>query len=256
MPLLPVGNICIRRFARTFDGVTEGGDAVSYKCRTVATERMTTSVTFRITAAADCDDVGPLVPVTGLRAKGTTIRRGDGFAHFAGRAQIINAGPDPDVVLLRMLDLIARIGSHVGLGEPCGPEKHVEGWFTGRGKGDYAKMALHLILAVAESWRQARTRSPTSPRTASSARSSLCRKQSVLVKHQRHCQVDEVSAWLPSRLNTRACSASARHRIPLPECFRFAAGGGEPTVADVGRPGRDSAPGRARRRSVAVGRPT
>jgi E1-E2 ATPase len=35
----------------------------------------------------------------------------------------------------------------------------------------------------------------------------------------RHCQVDEVSAWLPSRLDARVRSATARHRIPLPECF-------------------------------------
>ena len=148
MPLLPAGNLCIRRFARTFDGVTEGTDAGRYKCRTVATERMTTSVTFRITATMECDDVGKLLPVTGLRAKGTTIRRADGFAHFAGRASIINAAPDPVVTLFRgTLDLIARIGSHPALGEPCAPEDHVEGWFRGRGTGDYAKMTLHLILA-------------------------------------------------------------------------------------------------------------
>ena len=148
MPLHPAGNVCIRRFARTFDGVTEGSDAVRYKCRTVVTERMTTSITFRITAAMDCDDVGTLVPVTGLRAKGTTIRRADGFAHFAGRATIINASPDPDVVLFKgTLDLIARIGSHPALGEPCAPEDHVEGWFTGRGAGRFEKMTLNVILA-------------------------------------------------------------------------------------------------------------
>ena len=33
MPLLPVGDVCIRRFARTFDGIIEGSDAVRYKCR-------------------------------------------------------------------------------------------------------------------------------------------------------------------------------------------------------------------------------
>ena len=148
MPVLPVGNLCIRRFSRTFDGVTESTDAVRYKCRTVPTERLSTSVTFRITAALDCDDVAALVPVTGLRAKGTTIRRQDGFAHFGGRAQIINASPEPDVVLFSgTLDLIARVGSHAGLAEPCAPEKHVEGWFTGRGTGEYAKMSLHLIFA-------------------------------------------------------------------------------------------------------------
>jgi hypothetical protein len=148
MALLPTGKVCIRRFARTFDGLTEGIAAVRYKCRPTTTERMTTSITFRITAKLDCDDVGTLVPVTGLRAKGTTIRRADGFAHFAGRAQIINATPEPDVVLFSgTLDLIARIGSHPALGEPCAPEDHVEGWFVGGGIGNFARMSLRVIFA-------------------------------------------------------------------------------------------------------------
>ena len=148
MPLLPAGQLCIRRFARTFDGVTESIAAARYECRPFTTQRLSTSVTLRITAKAECDDVGQLVPVTGLRAKGTTIRRADGFAHFAGRAQIVNASPDPDVILFSgTLELIARIGSHVGLAEPCAPETHVEGWFTGRGNGDYANLLLHVILA-------------------------------------------------------------------------------------------------------------
>jgi len=148
MPPLPAGEVCIRRFARVFDGVTQGSGAVRYRCRAVDTERMATSITFRITAKMDCDDVGTLLPVTGLVAKGTTIRRKDGFAHFTGRAQIIDAKPDPDVVLFSgSLDLIARIGSHAGLGEPCAPENHVEGWFTGKGKGNFAKMTLQLVVA-------------------------------------------------------------------------------------------------------------
>jgi hypothetical protein len=148
MPLLPIGPLCIRRFARTFDGITESVDVERYECRPRATQRLSTTVTFRITAKADCDDVGQLLPVTGLRAKGTTIRRSDGFAHFAGRAQIINAAPDPDVVLFTgTLEMIARIGSHVGFGEPCAAENHVEGWFTGRGNGDYANLRLHVIIA-------------------------------------------------------------------------------------------------------------
>jgi hypothetical protein len=144
---LPVGNVCIRRFARTFDGIIEGIDPVRYKCRAIATERIPTSVTFRISAKSDCDDTGTLVPVTGLRAKGTTIRRADGFAHFAGRAETIDARQDPDVVLFSgTLNLIARVGSHPALGEPCAPAEHVEGWFTGRGRGRYAKMTLSVIL--------------------------------------------------------------------------------------------------------------
>jgi hypothetical protein len=148
MPPLPTGQVCIRRFARVFDGVSEGSAAVGYRCRAVATERMSTRITFRITAKLDCDDVGTLVPVTGLVARGTTIRRNDGFAYFTGRAQIIDAKPDPDVVLFSgSLDLIARIGSHPGLGEACAPEQHVEGWFSGKGQGPFAKMTLQLVLA-------------------------------------------------------------------------------------------------------------
>jgi hypothetical protein len=145
---LPAGTVCIRRFARTFDGITEGTGTTRYKCRAVATERMNTSVTFRISAKADCDDVGTLVPVTGLRARGTTVRRGDGFAHFSGRAQIIDASRDPDVVIFSgTLDLVARVGSHPALGEPCAPEDHVEGWFAGQGKGPFARMTLRVVLA-------------------------------------------------------------------------------------------------------------
>ncbi len=145
---LPPGNVCIRRFARTFDGIIEGIDALAYKCRGTATERMKTTVTFRISAKAECDDTGTLIGATGLHAKGTTIRRADGLAHFAGRARIINARQDPDIVLFNgTLDLIARIGSHPALEEPCAPEDHVEGWFTGRGKGRYSRMTLNLILS-------------------------------------------------------------------------------------------------------------
>ena len=147
--VFPAGNVCILRFARTFDGITEGSGPVRYKCRQTVTERMTTSVTFRVTAKAECDDIGTVLPTTGLglRAKGTTVRRADGFAHFGGRAQIIDATAEPDVVLFTgSLELIARIGSHPALAEPCAPEQHVEGWFVGQGQEKFAKMTLRVIL--------------------------------------------------------------------------------------------------------------
>ncbi len=150
MAPLPLGQVCIYRFLRTFDGVTQGVDAVRYECSSIGTERMSTTVTFRITARMECDDVANLVPVTGLKAQGTTIRRTDGFAHFSGRAQVINATPEPDVVLFSgTLELIARIGSHPGLGEPCAPDNHVEGWFDGEGVGAFSKMSLRVIFAGA-----------------------------------------------------------------------------------------------------------
>jgi hypothetical protein len=143
------GNVCIRRFARTFDGIVEAAGATRYKCQANVTERMTTSVTFRITAKAECDDVGRLLPsALALRARGATIRRADGFAQFAGRAEIIDATPEPDLVLFKgKLELVARIGSHPSLGEACGPEQHVEGWFVGQGQGKLTKMTLRVIFA-------------------------------------------------------------------------------------------------------------
>ena len=142
------GRVCIRRFARTFDGIVESAGATSYKCQASVTERLTTTVTFRITAKAECDDVGKLlVSGLGLRGRGATIRRADGFAHFAGRAEIIDASGEPDVVLFKgNLDLVARIGSHPSLGEACGPEQHVEGWFVGQGQGQMTKRTLRVIF--------------------------------------------------------------------------------------------------------------
>ena len=60
-PGLAAGNVCIRRFARTFDGLVEAAGATRYKCQARVTERLTTSVTFRITAKAECDDVGKVL---------------------------------------------------------------------------------------------------------------------------------------------------------------------------------------------------
>ena len=123
-PSAAARNVCIFRFARTFDGLAESSRAAKYRCRGGPTDRLATSVT-----------------------KSTTVHRADGFAHFSGRAEIINANPQPAVVLFKgTLDLIARIGSHPGLGEACAPETHVEGWFAGKGRGDRAKMSLRVIV--------------------------------------------------------------------------------------------------------------
>jgi hypothetical protein len=108
---------------------------------------MTGSVTFRISAKAECDDLGTRMPITGLRAKGTIFRRADGFAHFVGRAVVIDAKPEPDVVLFKgSLELVARAGSHPALGEACAPAQHVEGWFVGRGQGPFADKTLRVIV--------------------------------------------------------------------------------------------------------------
>ena len=99
MPPLPTGEVCIRRFARVFDGVTEGSGAVRYQCRAVATERMATSITFRITAKMDCDDVGTLVPVTGLVGALAPARRSwvsEPSLDRNDRAPPVAAAPDAD----------------------------------------------------------------------------------------------------------------------------------------------------------------
>jgi hypothetical protein len=70
----PTGNACILRLARTFDGLLEGGESVKYRCRGGSTERMTGSVTFRITAK---DQSLESVPLSSHGADGSPGRAGD-----------------------------------------------------------------------------------------------------------------------------------------------------------------------------------
>jgi hypothetical protein len=174
-----VGKSCIRRFARTFDGVIEGIEAVRYKCRALATERITTSVTFRISAKADCDDIGTLVQ-SGTSRQGddhsapgrfcafhgtrTDHPRGSGLGHRPFQRQ---AGPDRSHWLAPSTRRTLRAR---------GARRRL---VTGRGKGRYAKMTLSAILSGGDSWQRAPTHSPTLARTASSERLSLRRRWSV-----------------------------------------------------------------------------
>ena len=112
-------NYCIIRVDRTFDGVLEGSQrAATYHCgaghEAKKTSRFPTTLTWRITAALECDESLSVWPSTQLGAKGITIVREDGFAHFVGQFSIVKKTQgQPDVAYFKgTLELIARSGSH------------------------------------------------------------------------------------------------------------------------------------------------
>lgn len=156
IPGLSAGvNNCIIRVDRTFDGPFEGSQrASSFPCGTghaaQNTSRFSSTITWRITAALDCDESLSVWPSTQLSAKGATIARDDGFAHFVGKFSIVKKSPGrPDVPYFKgTLELIGRSGSHQKLGEACDEEEHIEGWLTGRGQGPVSKFTLRAVIVA------------------------------------------------------------------------------------------------------------
>lgn len=151
----PGVNNCIIRVDRTFDGTFEGSKrASSYPCgrgdEAQKTSRFSTTITWRITAALDCDESFSVWPSTQLGAKGVTIARDDGFAHFVGKFSIVKKSQgQPDVPYFKgTLELIARSGSHQKLGEACDEEEHIEGWLTGRGQRPVSKYTLRAVIVA------------------------------------------------------------------------------------------------------------
>ena len=49
------------------------------------TSRFPAMIMSRITVPSDCDESASILPISVLNAKGTTIVRNDGFAHFIGK---------------------------------------------------------------------------------------------------------------------------------------------------------------------------
>lgn len=148
-------NYCIFRVDRTFDGVFEGSQrASSYDCATdhhvKKTSSFSSKITWRITAALNCDESISVWPSTQLSAKGITIARDDGFAHFIGSFSIVKKqSGKPDVTYFKgLLELIGRSGSHQSLGEACDEEQHIEGWIIGRGQGPVRKYTLRAVIVA------------------------------------------------------------------------------------------------------------
>lgn len=146
---------CIYRVDRTFDGMFEGSQrAVSYPCESgrevKETHRFPTSLTWRITAALNCDESFSVWPSTQLTAKGITILREDDFAYFFGKFNIVKKNPpNPDMPYFKgIIELICRSGSHQNLGEACDAREHVEGWLIGRGQRPVSKFTLRAVIVA------------------------------------------------------------------------------------------------------------
>lgn len=148
-------NYCLFRVNRTFDGVFEGSSAApAYTCssgRTAKkTSRFPTTITWRITAALQCDESVSVLPASLLTAKGTTIVRNDGFTHFMGKFSIVKKKQgQPDVTyFVGTMELIGRSGSHQALGEACDEANHIEGWLVGRGQPPVPEYTLRVVIVA------------------------------------------------------------------------------------------------------------
>ncbi|HSL46712.1 MAG TPA: hypothetical protein VK897_24970 [Anaerolineales bacterium] len=146
-------NYCIFRVNRTFDGIFEGPESAthSYICGTEPgddTSRFTAKIRWRITGASDCDESTSILPTSVLNAKGTTIVRNDGFAHFSGKFKIVTEQlEEPTITYFEgRMELIGRSGSHQKLGEECNQDNHVEGWLIGRGRGPVPEYTLRVVI--------------------------------------------------------------------------------------------------------------
>jgi len=151
----PSVKYCIFRVNRAFDGVFEGSErATSYTCGTGSaakeTRRFPSSITWRITAALDCDESVSVLPTSQLTAKGATIARDDGFAHFIGKFSIVKKEQGkPDIAYFQgTMELIGRSGSHQALGEACDEEEHIEGWLIGRGRRPAPNYTLRVAIVA------------------------------------------------------------------------------------------------------------
>ena len=124
-----------------FDGHVAGSRNRTFTCvmgdQAIETRRVATEVAWRLGVGVTCDESMALVPNSFIGARGTTVVRSDGFAHFLGRLSITdfpeNSPPVP--LFVGRMDLIGRIGSHQFLGENCDEREHFEGWITATGRG-------------------------------------------------------------------------------------------------------------------------
>jgi hypothetical protein len=151
----PSARACIFRVARTFDGLIERSEKRRpYECGAGTAAKRTrliaTKLILKVTTKLDCDECWDVWPATQLRARGTTIARGDGFAHFVGKFTIVLPNPDGrDVPYFKgMLELVGRTGSHLTHGERCDEKNHIEGWLVGRGLRPVARSTLRAVIVA------------------------------------------------------------------------------------------------------------
>lgn len=149
IPSIPLtGNYCIWRINKTFDGPVSAQLGTPYRCQTGPTRHSASQITFRVfsNGGANCDQPIPGIPANfRLEAKGATIHRQDGFAHFFGTFTFIN-GATNTRLFNGTIELIGRIGSHQFLDEKCDEDKHVEGWLVGSGLGNLARYSVRAVL--------------------------------------------------------------------------------------------------------------
>jgi hypothetical protein len=156
--LLTDGQYCLSRLNKSIDGYLHVSDSVAatYPCDSGEIMRSTAELSLRIFNQQDCDDnVLPLPPSGNvLVANGTVYYQSDGLAQFIGDFAIRHVPSAPaGTFFTGKIELIARIGTHQVLDgpdcqEPCGPDRHLEGWISGVGVGELANYMIRASLAL------------------------------------------------------------------------------------------------------------
>jgi hypothetical protein len=141
---------CMSQFHKKAEGEREASLAKPYTCDSGLTARGPTRIKLVLnTFGPPCDQRPRLVPDGSvLAAKGQTIRREDGFAHFLGAFSL--TGPTGTLLFSGRIEVIDRIGTHH---PPFGPEvcnqpEHLEGWLVGKGQGELSSFTLRALLVA------------------------------------------------------------------------------------------------------------
>jgi len=132
----PTGNCCLWQIHKMAKGERRVQFGTPYNCNNGQTTRVSTEFKLTLTSeGVPCDQPGLNVIPNGsvLEAKGNTIKRTNGLAHFFGDFTIRN--PNNQVLFRGTIEAIDSVGTHhPPLGnEACNRRDHLEGWLVGRG---------------------------------------------------------------------------------------------------------------------------
>jgi hypothetical protein len=163
IPGVPVSdNCCLWQVEKRIDGQRTAKYDPSYGCDTGVTARGDMALKFVIQSAGlPCDQQDIIPDGSVLVAKGSVIRRADGFGHFNGQFEIVD--PANQTLFTGYIETMDRVGSHhlFFQCEQCNPISHFEGWLVGRGSNLLPNHTIRTLLVA-----RGTIPSPQNPTTA------------------------------------------------------------------------------------------
>ena len=151
IPGIPAsGNCCLWQTQKNVEGSRSIQFQTAYKCGMGQTRRGDTIIKLNLSSGGlPCDQNAALIPNGSvLEARGNTISRADGFAHFMGR--VVIRSPSGALLFDGTMETIDRLGTHHAPfgAEACNPASHLEGYLVARGAGALANYTLRAMVAL------------------------------------------------------------------------------------------------------------